>query len=81
MKYKIVMLATNEEDNITMANNLDLDEAQQQLKKLKENDIHYFEIREDKNVVANCPYCCKNITVEEYKVFGMCAECYDNGVE
>lgn len=30
---------------------------------------------------GKCPYCANDMTDEEYKVFGMCKNCYDNGVE
>lgn len=31
--------------------------------------------------MGRCPYCTGKMTKDEYKVFGMCKECYDNGVE
>ena len=30
---------------------------------------------------GKCPYCTGPMSDEEYKVFGMCKDCYDNGVE
>ena len=30
---------------------------------------------------GRCPYCTGPMSKEEYKVFGMCKTCYDNGVE
>lgn len=44
-KYKIVMKAINEEENITMAENLTLDNAKMLLEYYKENDYrHCYEI-------------------------------------
>ena len=30
---------------------------------------------------GKCPYCTGPITDEEYRLYGMCSECWDNGVE
>lgn len=35
----------------------------------------------DKKNIESCPYCTGPITPDEYKIFGMCKICYDNGVE
>lgn len=35
----------------------------------------------DNKNIKSCPYCTGPITPDEYKVFGMCKNCYDNGVE
>ena len=48
MKYKIVMLAYEGED-ITMKENLTIEQAKQLLKEYEEKDsIHYYEIKEMK---------------------------------
>lgn len=30
---------------------------------------------------GRCPYCTRKMSKDEYRVFGMCKDCYDNGVE
>lgn len=55
----------------------------------KQNDPEDFvtkDIPDDKLPVdlakqGKCPYCAGPMSDEEYKVFGMCGNCYDNGVE
>ena len=55
----------------------------------KQNDPEDFvtkDIPDDKLPVdlakqGKCPYCAGPMSDEEYKLYGMCSECWDNGVE
>ena len=48
-----------------------------------DKDIPADELPTDKDLANKgiCPYCSGPITEEEYKLFGMCGNCYDNNVE
>lgn len=44
-------------------------------------DLPADELPVDLSKQGRCPYCTGPMTDEEYRVFGMCKDCYDNGVE
>ncbi len=40
-----------------------------------------IESRLEKMGITQCPYCTKETTKEEIGLYGMCSDCFDNGVE
>lgn len=65
---------------------LELNELQMSLYKKNTDEANHDDLTEnsiDDELVkqGKCPYCTGPITDEEYKLYGMCSECWDNGVE
>lgn len=71
------------EDVIIKLNNIRMEAYKQKLNEDKANKDDLVENSIDDELVkqGKCPYCTGPITDEEYKLYGMCSECWDNGVE
>lgn len=71
------------EDVIIKLNNIRMEAYKQKLNEDKANHNDLVENSIDDELVkqGKCPYCTGPITDEEYKLYGMCSECWDNGVE
>lgn len=71
------------EDVILKLNNIRMEAYKQKLNEDKANKDDLVENSIDDELVkqGKCPYCTGPITDEEYKLYGMCSECWDNGVE
>lgn len=71
------------EDVIIKLNNIRMEAYKQKLNEDRANHNDLVENSIDDELVkqGKCPYCTGPITDEEYKLYGMCSECWDNGVE
>lgn len=70
--YNNIMIELNELQMSLYKNNTD---------KANHDDLSEGSIDDELVKQGKCPYCTGPITDDEYRLYGMCSECWDNGVE